>query len=111
MRNWIALIALAGFVALGAAPASSAGNAPEYIGEVDVGGSQIQIGPDWYRVIAGTRIYDESDRLITLRDTMRISVEINAMDALDLIGRFESRRASDGQLDLIELHLDTEEDE
>jgi hypothetical protein len=91
-----------------AAPATAG---TDMVGDIDVSDGTVEVGDETYRIQPGSRIYDERRRLIRLIDLNRIVIETYAEDGLVLMGEVEARRAVDGRLDLIELRVETEEDE
>ena len=91
--------------------ASTASAERAMVGDVNVAAGTVVVGDQTYRVQAGSRLYDEANKLIRLIDLNRIVIETYSDDNLVLMGDVESRRAADDKLDLIELHIETEEDE
>lgn len=81
----------------------------DMVGDISIAENTVVVGDQTYRVQAGSRIYDERDGLIRLSDLNRIAAETYSDDNMVLMGTVESRKSSDGKLDLIELRVDPEE--
>ena len=92
-----------------AAPPAIAGS--DMVGDIEIIEGTVQVGDQTYRVQSTSRIYDERNRLIQLAELSRLADATYSQDGLVLMGDVAGRLAADGRLDLVELHVDVEEDE